>query len=177
MQSTKDRLVAKKYAEALAELRQGETVIDDLEKVRQAFEESTELREFLANPAYESTGKKKVLEEIFGKEVQKEVLSTLLVLLERRRIQLAPMLVENYKTIFYQRENIEFAKVSSASKLSSTELDEIKTQLEKTFNKKVEVSNELDESLVAGMKINVANKVIDSSLRTKLKKLKSLLLN
>ncbi|MDD9898381.1 MAG: ATP synthase F1 subunit delta [Candidatus Melainabacteria bacterium] len=177
MQSQKDQLIAKKYAEALAELREGETVIEDLEKVRQAFEESEELREFLANPAYNSDQKKEIIKTIFAKEVQKEVLSTILVLLERHRIGLATMLAENYKTIYYQRANIEFARVSSASKLETKELEEIKAQLEKTFNKKVELSNELDESLVAGIKINVANKVIDSSLRTKLKKLKSLLLN
>ncbi|MBT6843318.1 MAG: ATP synthase F1 subunit delta [Candidatus Melainabacteria bacterium] len=177
MQNQKNKLIAMKYAEALAEIRQGETVIEDLELVKSVFEASTELLEVFASPQFQTQGKKQVLIAVFEGKVQKEVLSTLMILLERRRIELAPDLVECYKEIYYKRENIEFAKVSSTNKLETKELNEIKTQLETSFNSKVEISNELDESLIAGIKIEIANKVIDSSLKTKLKNLKSLLLN
>lgn len=176
MQSSKDNLIAHKYAEALAELRQGETVIEDLEKVREVFLESKELVSFLNDPSYQKAEKTKVLRKIFEAKVQKEVLNTLLLLLEKRRINLAPLLAANYKEIFYAKENIELAQISSATKLSDSELNEIKTQLEASFKKKVEISTNLDESLIAGLKINIANKVIDSSLKAKIKQLKDLVL-
>lgn len=177
MQKQKNNLIAKKYAEALAELRQGETVIEDLKLVKEAFDNNPEFLEFFANPQYPTEQKTLVLSKVFKDKVQKEVLNTLMILLERRRIELAPYLLACYKEIYYKRENIEFAKLSSASKLSDKELEEIKAQLAKSFNKQVEINNEIDESLIAGMKIQVANKVIDSSLKTKLKNLKTLLVN
>lgn len=173
----KDKLIANKYAEALAELRQGETVIEDLELVKDTFSNCPELLEFFASPQYQSKDKSQVLITVFKDKVQKEVLNTLLILLERCRIELASLLADSYKSIYYQRENIAFANISSASKLKDNELQEIKAQLEASFKTKVEISNELDESLIAGLKIQVANKVIDSSLKTKLKNLKTLLLN
>lgn len=176
MQSSKDNLIAHKYAEALAELRQGETVIEDLEKVRDTFLESKELTSFFSNPSYQEEDKAKVLKKIFESKVQKEVLNTLLLLLEKRRINLAPLLAANYKEIFYAKENIELAEISSATKLSDTELNEIKAQLEASFKKKVELSNSVDESLIAGLKIQISDKVIDSSLKTKIKQLKDTVL-
>lgn len=177
MQSQKDNLIAKKYAEALAELREGETIIDDLNIVKDCFNSSKELTSFLANPQHSHKVKEELIAKIFKDKVQKEVLNTLLVLLEKRRINLAALLADNYKEIYYSRANIELAKISSASALKDQELEDIKTSLEASLKKKIEISSVIDESLIAGVRIQMTNKVIDSSLKTKLKNLKALLLN
>ncbi len=176
MQNQKDNLIAQKYAEALAEVREGETVIEDLILIKDSFEKCKELTEFLNSPKYSYPEKAKVINQVFKDKIQKEVLNTLLVLLAKRRINLAPLLLENYKEIYYQKTNTDLAKISSAKVLNPTELTEIKTKLEECFNKTIEINNEVDESLIAGIKIQVANKVIDASLKAKLKQLKSLLL-
>ncbi len=177
MQSQKDNLIAKKYAEALAELREGETVLEDLTLVKDSFNESQELTSFLANPQYSHNVKQQLIIKIFKDKVQKEVLNTLLVLLEKRRINLVPLLADSYKEIYLSRANIELANISSASPLKDNELEEIRTSLEASLKKKIEINSSVDESLIAGVKIQMANKVIDSSLKTKLKNLKALLLN
>lgn len=177
MQSQKDNLIAKKYAEALAEIREGETIIDDLNLVRDSLNDSVELTRFLANPEHSVTVKKEAVIKIFKDKVQKEVLNTLLVLLDKRRIELAPLLAANYKEIYFQRANIELTKISSAAALNDAELNEIKAQLESSLKKKIEIHTEVDESLIAGVRIQMSNKVIDSSLKAKLKNLKALLLN
>lgn len=177
MQSQKDNLIAKKYAEALAELREGETVLEDLNLVKDTFNDSTELTRFLANPQYGHDVKQQLLSKIFKDKVQKEVLNTLLVLLEKRRIALVPFLADNYKQIYLSRANIELAEVSSATALQNHELEDIRASLEAGLKKKIEINNTVDESLIAGIKIQMANKVIDSSLKAKLKNLRALLLN
>ena len=65
MQSQKDNLIAKKYAEALAQLREGQTVIDDLNLVKDCFNNSKELTSFLANPQYTHNAKAQVINKIF----------------------------------------------------------------------------------------------------------------
>ena len=44
------------------------------------------------------------------------------------------------------------------------------------FSKEVEIETYVDESLIAGDKVNLDDKVIDSSLKTKLREMRSLLL-
>ena len=177
MQNQKDNLIAKKYAEALVEIREGETVIDDLNLIRDCLHESVELSNFLANPEHSISVKKAVVLKVFKDKVQKEVLNTLLVLLDKRRIGLAPLLAANYKQVYFQRANIELTKISSATVLEDSELQEIRAQLEAGLKKKIEIHSEVDESLIAGVRIQMSNKVIDSSLKAKLKNLKALLLN
>ncbi len=88
-------------------------------------------------------------------------MNTLLVLLEKRRITLAPLLADNYKQIYFQRANIELTKVSSATALKDSELEDIRSKLEASLDEKIEVHSEIDESLIAGVRIQMSNKVID----------------
>lgn len=175
MANTKEKLIAKKYAGALAAVKLSSKIIEDLDLVRYCFENNDQLISALSNPAVKLESKKSILKEIFSTKVEKETLSTLLLLLDKRRIELAPSLLEFYRADFYASENVELAEVQAAKKLSDSEISEIKALLEKSFKKTIEISESNDESLVAGMKIKIANKVIDSSLKTKLKQLKSLL--
>ena len=176
MANSKEKLIAKKYANALAAVTLSSKIIEDLELINASLKGCPELGLTLLNPSIKTQSKKSVLKDIFSKELEKETMNTLLLLLDKRRIKLASSLLEFYRESFYQKENIELAEVQTARNLSESELSEIKTLLEKSFNKTIRISESSDESLIAGMKIKVANKVIDSSLKSKLKQLKSLLI-
>jgi F-type H+-transporting ATPase subunit delta len=67
------------------------------------------------------------------------------------------------------------AEIQSATEFSSSELNEIRAELEKAFKQDVLITSSVNSDLIAGMKINIAGKVIDNSLKTKLKKIKTLL--
>lgn len=175
MANTKEKLIAKKYAGALAAVKLSSKIIEDLTLVKECFETNEQLKLSLSNPSVKMDSKKSILKEIFSKKIEEETLSTLLLLLDKRRIELAPSLLEFYRADYYLSENIELAEVQTAKKLNDSEISEIKKLLENSFKKTIEISESSDETLVAGMKIKIANKVIDSSLKTKLKQLKSLL--
>lgn len=175
MANSKEKLIAKKYAEALASVKLNSKIIEDLELVKACFDTSADLNSALSNPSIKVDVKRSIIKSLFSSKVEKETLSTILLLLNKRRIDLASSLLEFYKTSFYKSENIECAEIQSARKLNSQELLEIKQLLEKSFNKTIEMSESSDISLIAGLKIKIANKVIDSSLKSKLKQLKTLL--
>jgi F-type H+-transporting ATPase subunit delta len=77
--------------------------------------------------------------------------------------------------LFFKKSGIEIAQVGSVTKLSETELNNIKEKLEKLFNKTINIENQENPDLIAGLKIQVAGKVIDSSLKNKLKNLRQVL--
>lgn len=177
MNSLKDNLIAKKYAEALADIKLSETLIEDLEHIKEAFLNCSELRQVMYSPSIELASKIAALRAVFAKLVQEEVLKVLQVLLHKRRIRLAPLLAEHYKKTFYKRNNIEHAEIVTASEFSEAELQVLRKELEKNYNKEIKISNKVNADLIAGLRIKVAGKLIDSSLSTKLKKIKSLLSN
>lgn len=167
--------VANRYAEALAAISIDEKILKDLESVRDVFTLNSELSKFFEHPAVKLEDQKEALNKLFSGKVDDNVLKLLKVLLEKRRLKSAAMLAEHYKAIVYKNKGIEIAKISSAKELNSDELNKIKTELENVFKKDIEIESELDESLIAGLKVNVADKVIDSSIKNKLKQVKQLI--
>jgi F-type H+-transporting ATPase subunit delta len=175
MSNLKNNLIAKKYSEALAELSLEQKTLDDLGLVSEIFNTNKELREILNSPSIDINSKKTILSKTFSGSIQELVCKLLLILLEKRRINLVSLLEQNYKNIFYQQKNIGLAQIQSATQFSDNDLNEIRKELEKAFKQDIQISTSVKPELIAGMKINIAGKVIDSSLKTKLKKIKTLL--
>ncbi len=116
-----------------------------------------------------------IIDKTFATKIQKESLQLLKLLVKRRRLALAEYLGQTYKDAYNNAKGIASASVSSATDLSTVELELIKTQLEKLLSKSIEISSSEDTSLIAGQRISVAGKVIDTSIKAKLKQLKQLL--
>ena len=176
MANTKEKLIAKKYANALTLVKLSPKIIEDLELINSSLEQSEDLNSVLSNPSIRVEVKKNILREIFSKKIEEETLKTLLLLLDKRRIKLASSLLEFYRESFYKKENIELAEIQAPRELSASELEDIKILLEKSLKKTIKLTASTDKDLIAGSKIKIANKLIDSSLSSKLKQLKSLLL-
>ena len=74
--------------------------------------------------------------------------------------------------LFHQHQrSISKAEVISATALDAAELDKIKTMAESKFDSKLEVETKIDEDLLGGFMINVGNKRIDLSLKSRLEAL------
>ena len=65
------------------------------------------------------------------------------------------------------------AKLISAKKLNETEIEKIKSELSINFGKNIKLNYKLDESIIGGLIIQVGSIMIDSSIRSKLQKIQS----
>jgi F-type H+-transporting ATPase subunit delta len=74
-------------------------------------------------------------------------------------------------------ENTIDVTVTSASPLSDKDKQRYAAALEKRFGRKVELSTEIDESLIGGAVIRAGDVVIDGSLRARLDGLANALVN
>lgn len=68
------------------------------------------------------------------------------------------------------------AKVISVIPLNQQQLTEITEIIREKFGENFEVENQIDKSLIAGLVVEVGDKVFDSSIATKIKKVKENLL-
>ncbi len=175
MKSSSTLKIAKKYAEALSLIKLDQGLVTELDSLSECFKSGSELSKVLNNPGLKIEQRLKLVNNIFADKLQTETLLLLKLLIKRRRLAIVEYLGQAYKDAYNKAKGITEAKISSASGLSNAELDLIKSQLERIFKQAIEVTSIEDANLIAGQRINVAGKVIDSSIQSKLKQLKQLL--
>lgn len=99
----------------------------------------------------------------------------LAMLFDNRRLGLLPEITGLYEQQRAEAEQIVKAKVTSAAALPEAELAQIKAALRRRFDREVEISTAIDESLIGGAIIDAGNVVIDGSLKGKLARLQNAL--
>ena len=72
--------------------------------------------------------------------------------------------------------SLKTAKIDTAFELSSEQLESVKIALEKRFNKKVVIEQNIDVTLLAGAVVRVDDLVIDGSFKEQLRKLETQLI-
>ncbi len=97
----------------------------------------------------------------------------LAVLAGNKRLSLLPAIAAQYEHLRAQAERRVHARVRTAIALEGDQLDSLKAALARRFQREVEISNEIDPSLLGGALIDTGDIVIDGSVRGRLDKLHS----
>ena len=123
-----------------------------------------------AKTLYELT-KDKNHEEING------IISQLVDIFRKNsQLRLKNDIIKRYEEIYNQEKRIVSAKVFSRKKLDGEMEKEISEFIKKKYKaEKVEIENNIDESIKGGIIIRIGDEVLDGSLDRKLKELKSAL--
>lgn len=166
--------LALRYGQAVYEIAEAKDAFDswlnDLQLLDTIVAEK-EIAGFLQSPKVEVGSKKEVLEKkLTG--VQPAAINLVLALAVRGRLGIFPDILGDFKRRLDDRQGIAHAKVASAVALSEADVADIRQKLSEMFDKKVEVSASVDESLLGGMIARVGDKVIDGSLARRLHNLK-----
>ncbi len=166
------------YANALADiaLEQGasEPAAKQLESFAAAYEESAELRTFLASPAVSMEAKHEVLEKIAKRlGASKIIRNFLFVIADHRRTQLIPEIVATFQQVLRQRQGVAEAEISSAVELTSAQKKELAATLARVTGKKIEPKYSLDPALLGGAVVRIGDTIYDGSLRSRLNEMRA----
>lgn len=101
----------------------------------------------------------------------------LTVLADNRRLPLLPEIAALFDELKADAERVVKANVTSAKTLDAAELTQLRDALKKRFDREVEITASVDESLIGGVVINTGDVVIDGSIKTKLARLHASLTN
>lgn len=167
--------VAKRYAEALFQIGVEKQTLDFLETelvtVKEVFTSNKELVTFLEHPKVEGEKKKALLKEAF-QGFSEDVLHTLFLLVDRHKETIIPQMVEDFVTLANEAKGTKQATVYSVRPLTDVE----KQSIEATFVKKLNIqalniTNEVDPTIIGGVKVKIGNTVYDGTLKGKLNRL------
>lgn len=167
------KLVGTTYGEALFELAVEEgredEFLDEIVQLKKLLYENPDFGKLMNHPKILKEDKLKVLEEVFGGRISKELLGFLYLIVSKDRYgdidSILNYFIEEVKRI----KGIGIAYVTTAIDLSEVKKKEVEEKLlETTSFKKMEMHYQVDESLIGGMVIRIGDRVVDSSVKNKL---------
>ncbi len=150
----------------------------DLGKEKELLEEAKAVKEILKNeesflmlindPTITASEKKKIITNVFGGKISQELLNFFFVLIDKRRISHFIKMVDVFEKLVNTQEGFATGVVYSARELSKEKLAKIEEETGKLIREKVKLTQEIDTSLIGGIKILVNGKIIDASIRNRL---------
>ena len=175
------KLISKTYGEALFELAVEEQKLDMLfeeaKAVRDILRENTDFGKLLNHPKIPREDKIKVAEEVFKGRVSGELTGFLVLIIEKDRSKELDTILTYFIDRVKEEKHIGVAFVTTAVELDKAAKLRVKQRLLETTNyKEMEMHYTVDASIIGGMVIRIGDRVIDSSITTKLNELKKQLL-
>lgn len=171
--------VARRYAQALFELLDRtniEATRRTLNGLGLALRESSSLRHVVASPAFGVEEKITVLTELGARYQCPAVGQAFLAqLVKKNRVAFLPEIADAFGKLVDQSKGTQQVTVCSASTLPPDEQERIKNRLREQLKRDVEVTFQADADHLAGLQIHVGSTVIDSTVRTRLLAIQSLL--
>jgi F-type H+-transporting ATPase subunit delta len=83
------------------------------------------------------------------------------VLAENGRLDLLPVIREQFTALKNEREGVMVAEVQSAFELTDAQVGDLVLRLEKKFGRKVKARVSVDKELIGGVRLVLGDKVID----------------
>lgn len=170
----------RRYALALYEVAEEkgkvQQYIQDLQEICNIIETNKDFYEVIKHPQITTHKKKRTFINIFKGHIDEDLLSFLLILIEKDRIlYLKEKLIEMQK-IDLERKNTVKGIVKTTVPLTEEEFTDLVATLENKYNKHIILEQLIDEEILGGIYVRVNNDVIDGTVKSKLDELRELML-
>jgi F-type H+-transporting ATPase subunit delta len=168
--------VASPYARALFDFSVEKNIMHqitaDFQNLDVFLDEASELTDYLNNPVVKEEAKRKILEKTVKSQINTETFKFLMVLVNRRRINLLRAVINNYLELVYQTASIKMIEVSTASAFTNAQKDTLIEKLKELTNaREIRLVINEDPSLIGGFLIKTESKVIDFTIKNQLQQL------
>lgn len=176
------KLISKTYGEALFELSVEEAnadrMLDEVTGIRQVLCDNSDYLRFLNNPRIPAEDKVKTTEEIFTGRISKELIGFFKVIILKGRCDALFEILDYFIDRMKEYKGIGVAYVTTPQALNEEKKEKIREKLLSTTSfKEMEMHYDINPDLLGGMQIRIKDRVVDSSIQTKLNQLQKELLN
>ena len=171
------KLVSKVYGDALFEAAMERDMLspvyEEVQSLQTILMENADLVQFLNHPQIIKEEKKKVVEAIFSGKLSDGLLGFLVTVIEKGRQNDMIPICDYFTDRVKAYKKIGVVKVTSALPLSEDQKKRVEERLlETTGFVSLETEYAVDESLLGGLVIRIGDRVVDSSIKTRLYELK-----
>ena len=172
---------SERYSRALFEVSKDSSELDKVEdnikNFQILFNSSSEIKNFLKNPTQSINKQKEVINLLSDKlEFSKNLKNFFLLLIEKRRIFFVQKISESFLKLCSKKRGEIKASLISSKELSKSELDEVSKDLSAAMGSTLKFDYKMDKELIGGLKLQLGSFMIDTSIKSKLKKYEQIML-
>jgi F-type H+-transporting ATPase subunit delta len=169
--------MAGRYATALFELARDERAIDavkaDLDRFDGLLAESPDLMRLVRSPVFSAEQQAKALTAVLERAgIGGLAAKFLQVVAANRRLFAVRAVAKDFRALVARHKGEVTADVTLAKTPDERQLAAIKDALRAVTGKDVQVDVKVDPSIIGGLIVKLGSRMVDSSLRTKLKSIK-----
>ena len=167
------KLISKTYADALFDLAIEQNKADDwqaeIEAIQGIIADNPQFNEIMLHPRITKEEKLGLVEEAFEGKVDPQITGLIRIVLEKDRYAQLDEIFDEFISLVKERNHVGIAWVTTAKALSESQKKAVMDKLlDTTDYTTMEMHYDVDEGVIAGMIIRIGDRVVDSTVRTKL---------
>ena len=168
--------LAARYAAALYALAAEHGTLDEttaqMDALGQLIKAHKPLSALIANPLTDTTKIGPALDEALAAQGVSELVRHFVgVVAANRRLRDLPMLIEGFGAYAAARRGEVVATVTSAHALSDTQRHQLRARLAESGHGTVRLVEQIDPALLGGLKLQIGDKLYDTTLKSRLNRL------
>lgn len=172
--------VAGRYASALFEMARDSGALDkvaaDLASFQVMLDQSPDLHRVVRSPVFSAADQAKAVAAVLSKAGIGGLTANFLGLLAKnRRLFVVGDVLKSFRALHARHKGEVAAEVTSAVALSESQLAALLAQLKSSLGKDVAIAAKVDPAILGGLIVKVGSRMIDSSIRTKLNSLETVM--
>ena len=168
------------YAEALfmaaLEADSEQAVYTDVNSVVKAIQNAPEYIKLIDTPALDKAKKHGLIECAF-RDVHELTVNLMKLLSDKSRFYCFEKIAHCYGKLYDAHNNILRGEVISARALTSAQMSTLTQKLCDQYGKRVVLTNTVDPDILGGLRLDIADTLIDGSLRSRLCNIEKILKN
>ena len=166
----------KVYGDALYDLALEEDRIDEFYEeaacLREVLSSNQELTTMMTHPKIDKKEKQEILESVFKNRISEEMLGLMIMIVDKGHFKEMDQILSYFADRVKELKRIGVAYVTTPMPLSEDQKTKVEDRLKETTDYvSFEMNYAVDESLIGGMVVRIGDRIVDSSIRTKLEKI------
>lgn len=170
------KLISKTYGDALLEIAKEEKKVDllleEVTAVMAILKDNPEFSKLMNNPRISVDEKQTVMSNVFEGRISNELMGFFSMIVNKGRYDHIDEILTYFQDEVKKIKGIGVAYVTTPLELSDAQKKNVENKLLETAGfKQMEMHYDIDSELVGGMRIRIGDRVVDSSIHTKILKM------
>ena len=169
--------VLETYVEALlaaaGDATRKDALYQEAQELLQVIHRNKSLPRFIERPAFIKEEKKQMVTRVFKGKLSPLMFHLPLLLLDKNRIELWEEILVLFVRKIEEEKGIRSATITSASEISTEQRIKLQATLEKYTASKLRIQYRLNKDLIGGIVFRSGDRMIDSSVQTQLRTVRS----
>jgi F-type H+-transporting ATPase subunit delta len=150
-----------------------EAIGQELRGVRQLIDESPSFKDFLRNPGIGDVERGALLEKVFAGRASPLLWNFMRLLNSKGRMSLLSTMDQVYDDLLDQQMGKVEVKLTVAQHMNEDQLEDVRRRVSEALGKHAVIHQKVDESIIGGLIVQAADRVIDASVRQQLRSMRA----